>query len=73
MKKFSLAILLFVSPAFAQQQPRAIDRISSALGQCIGAGELRIDEIADLKGEIKKDEALIESLKADLAKLQPKK
>lgn len=56
-------LLAIASPALAQQQQSsAIDRISLALGQCVGAGEQRVDEIVELRKQLTAAQARIKEL-----------
>jgi hypothetical protein len=57
---FAVVLLAITSPAFAQQA--AIDRISLALGQCIGNAEQRADEIAALRNQLTAAQARIKEL-----------
>ncbi len=62
MKKFILLGCLFASPAFAQQQSPAIERIAAGLGQCVSTSEQRADLIIDLQKQLAEAKAKIEKL-----------
>lgn len=64
MKRLAALLLLAASPAFAQQQPTAIDRVSGSLGQCISAAEQKVDQIAELQKQLAAAQARVKELES---------
>jgi ABC-type transporter Mla subunit MlaD len=60
---FVLALIVSISPAFAQNTSKAIDRISASLGACVGALEQRSDQLVDLKLQVEAKTKEIDDLK----------
>lgn len=68
MKKIACLLILLATPAAAQQATPAIDRIAIALGQCVGATEQRVDQIADLQKQLAAAQVRIKELEKPPAK-----
>ncbi|MDE2020113.1 MAG: hypothetical protein KGJ13_07245 [Patescibacteria group bacterium] len=76
MKKLVLVLLIGTAIFFGlkscgvhAQTSHAIDRVSTAFGQCVGALETRVDEISSLKKEISElQDQLKKSQKPDVKK-----
>lgn len=63
MKRVLILVALFSTPVLAQQQQStAVDRVSLALGQCVGNFEQRIDEIAELRKQLSAAQERIKEL-----------
>ena len=59
MKKTVFALAILASPAFAQQQPTAADRIAATIGALTIQMEQQRDEISRLQAELAKAQARI--------------
>lgn len=68
MKRFvvTVACLISSTAAMAQQsQSTSMDRVSIALGQCIGTLEKHIDQVHDLQKKLAEAEAKIKKLEEE--------
>lgn len=57
-----LAAAIAASPALAQQQPAAVDRIAAQIGACIIQAEQQRDQMAALQDQLAKAQARIREL-----------
>lgn len=68
---YIMILLLVAAPAIAQQST-ALDRISSAWGQCLGSFQQQLDEIAEIRKQLVAASTRIKELEAELGKKESK-
>lgn len=72
MIRLLIALLLIASPALAQQQSTALDRVSGSYGQCVGTAERLVDQVGDLQRQIAAQHADLAKANARIKELEPK-